>query len=158
MTMCLTRSGPQSVRSFGREQHRMVALVRHVHHFRKHGLLQKSLAHLLPVEHELPARPVEPVKRAGVVHRHVHLFRFVVALRRNNSVVSTRAVVTRCGFESRANETKCNSYIIFIVFSRLSRSNISNRQCTCNELTTRHFNDNKWTRPLDEKAIDLNEI
>jgi hypothetical protein len=34
----------------------------------------------LPVEHELPAVPVEPVKRTRVVHRHVHLFRLVMAL------------------------------------------------------------------------------
>lgn len=69
------------MRSLGREQHWMVALVCQVHHFGELGFLQETFAHLLSVEHELPAVPVEPVKRAGVVHGHVHFFRFVVALR-----------------------------------------------------------------------------
>lgn len=86
-TSDLTWSGPQSMRSFGREQYRMVTFVRQVNHFREQWFLQETFTHFLPVEHELPTFPVEPVKCAGVVHRHVHLFRFVVALRQNDRII-----------------------------------------------------------------------
>lgn len=68
------------MRSFGREQHRMIALVCQVHHFGKLGFLQKPFTHLLSVVNKFPPIPVEPVKRASIVHRHVHFFRFVITL------------------------------------------------------------------------------